>query len=397
VVTSKFFSTLKELSTEEKADIVKGAFVDDPGRYGSSKDHRIMYIDHIIAIHRLLHTDRLDHFPSRGTPDEGPTYFGFAAEDWNRGFAFFKNYYKKLKPAKGGATSRATATKFNVAIIPRYLTDHDLATMEDSGGDSGDEGEDDEAKAARHQRKKWLAQRDRLEEMLRDDHDDPYDPQDPINKATLESHTQALEGQLISTVSSKAQAGSKGLAERPKVPKEEVIRFCENQARDVQVLWGPEQIDQMRLECAEDLHDAGQLDVGHVVDSLGHLAVAQRRDEGDEDGEGPRAAVEDELSDEDKLGKLDLRLKQSIASHGAPIPGFLESCAYAGLDPEDLQVKGADEGLNDGKPLYFKIHQPPGTFSGPCERAPASLVSSSQQGPLLGLLSPWGVFVTRAM
>lgn len=265
MVPARFFAELQRATpgTIERADIEGGRYVHDPQRYSDKvKNTTVIYFNWAIVCLRILSHGN-EHFPKDGRDDTGMgRILCYTFEDWNRAAALVKWYTKDSLEKRGITGERAPAASKDIAKLPRYIKDSDLrdtAEDDDLSGVSGSD-DDDEKKQRRLAHKFYGAQR-----VLEGKVVEKLEPDPPLDAKILQTdefmyREHQLELVLLSTIENTSH-DSEPIQDRnlrPAIAAHELLRFCEEQAKGVSVVWGESDINVSRA-LATDVLDPSEL------------------------------------------------------------------------------------------------------------------------------------------
>lgn len=314
-------------------------------------DVRVGYLNLVCVAYRLVHAVGPDHMPS--APYDHMAH-GIAMENWNRALQYLRSFQRGLTKGRAGNSGRATAAKSETAVRPRFLRDDDLGAMlitrrktgnvADSLDDAliGQLQADEEAFAADVGDDWYVDTPGTLEDVL------AVTPAD----LELEDTVQRLPALTNSSISTADRS------KRLKMTVNEAYKFTKSLGTKVTVNWGKEKIDEMRKREAE-------VTPTQLVDLMtsARLGKDQHPIDGPEPDDNDGAAVTVDgpggvagpPGSEDAVAASLLAIKAAMSHGGADLPPFEESCAWAGIDPGTLILKGAAGTPGDTKLKFWQV------------------------------------------
>lgn len=401
VHNESFYNTLAaaDVGSTEFEDIIAEQFHVKHGRYsGGTHSKVIVYVNYAIACLHLLKTghggkdESFEHdFPLRPRDPEGKVGFlGYEWEDWHRAFCLVKFCTKNITRAKTDTdTTRQLSVNKAISILPVYLTADDLQTNFDVENDveqndlSDKEGDDEKMKKIKARMRFDKAIYDFTNAVKEDDR--TLEQQnilklqaDELNTRAFLSNTQALENAMMSLSkhNSRNFATNKNRIERDPITRNERLNFMKHQAQNAKAIWDITDIEADRakvaLEKTQDGEQQPQLQMYDLVtlarkqaDREDDLDIDEAQDKEDRVDQ----ATESELERIQELAKdaAAWEMRESMGTQGAQLPGYKESCEWAGLDPEDLTIESAPR-VEGQDPWRYKYHQVVSKFPTPYGR-----------------------------
>ena len=162
---------------------------------------------------------------------------------------------------------------------------------------------------------------------------------------------------------------------RPSIPPSDTLAFMKVQGASTKILWGEDDISEMRHKEILSLKEASTKPVNLYTDSQ-----SSREDEdnivpdGEESIPPPPVRLQDILQTisaaENPMEGLDpteakeaaeqnliWAVRQAMSSTSAPMPTYLESCAATGVDPDDPVIATSTIDPKTGTQYRYKPHQ----------------------------------------
>jgi hypothetical protein len=374
-------------------DILAKAFVNAPERYhGGFKSQTIIYVNWAILCLRLLELGIDSVFPQDAwdlSIHEG-RFCGFTWEDWNRAMNLGKYALRERLGDRGARGSRELSHNRNIAVLPHYVTEEDLTNILDDDDLSGSNEADDDAekKNRRWEHRFWIASR-ALEEAV------PQPGPEITTALTMDAKTASSKTflrnveLLESTLAKTFQTNSRVISlpstriKRPRISQKDVLTFCADQGQRAKVLWGVEDIDNMRRESIDQITQA-PINLSDMWESCRAIETAP---EGVETDDLPAADPNEDPTDpaQDPQLRLIWDVKRAMGTQSAPIPSFKTACEWASVDPSNLVIKEAppylDEHGNEQQYKY-KTHQLPSRFDSLSNVFGSTPPEHIRQGPL---------------
>jgi hypothetical protein len=360
MITDTLFKTLMLATpaTEEYRDICSLEFSSKLRTYGGGSSSKTnMYVNWSVALLRILlqpHTFEHATFPA-APRDESITEgrcMGFEYEDWYRAMCLLKWRIKDTTQGRGATGARSGSATKIIAKEPRYIQPEDEGRLAEENEDlSGSDHSDDDQ--ARKRRKHFHLLNKSITELTAAAeefglHEEAetlrFLDATTINTAEFQDSTTHLERDLERTFQRTSRTGAvnKHKTAREPMSRGDVIKFCEEMNRLVQVMWGPADTDRMRSETINPSGASG-LQLEQVI----QLSAADAM---------PVEGLDDEELDSAKTS-LSWSLREKMAAQGAALPPFKASCGWAGLDPSDLTIEGAPPLSGESKAPKYKAHQ----------------------------------------
>ncbi|KAH8803319.1 hypothetical protein F5884DRAFT_888529 [Xylogone sp. PMI_703] len=324
-----FHAVLRDLKESERAIL-------------EPRDIRIAYLSYILISYRLIALLGNEHAPSTG--DDRVS--NISIENWNRGYALAKFCLRERSDSRSKMNVRAPSAVKDLAIAPKYLEEKDFARMVDADANDTTNTEND-----------FNSYRDHFEEQAGDEDSDQEweETLDNVDVGALEETEKLFMVVLPSAVNHSTSRGVR--SQRAKLTLKEASDFCNKAAASVSVLWGEDDIAQMRRQSvATDAGDGGEANNVSEVITLGTMiGLAEEAHDG---------------GLEEKVNQSLLHIKETMPSNSAELPSYLEACQWAGLDPHDPQIRGSigDKGESlqarfwQPQTAYFMHHQEQTTY-----------------------------------
>ncbi len=375
MIVSKFLEYLTGPdNTEFHGHIAKLEHHADPDRYPKSQSILVIYVNWGVCCLRLLNdaiASELGHFPidEVDSMQNKHEVLGFSHEDWHRALMFLRWYFKETSAKRGTTGKRAASAEKDIAVLPHYLHDSDLADIDDEEDELVEAGQNDGNIALKAERRAFRQARREFEDFFKqsdseeEDFDDIYKPKPTATEdRDLLSHTKTLEKTLARSTATNARSGptnSRKVA-RPKLSSTEISQFSTDVLNSTKIVWGEKEVTEMRLKAHESLF-GNNLALGDIVE-LGKLMGS----EGEDGNTGAADKEETDDADVDKATEASKRkqqelvwaLRETMNSTSAQLPSFKEACKWAGIDPSDLSIKEAPVAVGEQAPSY-KPHQIP--------------------------------------
>lgn len=348
-------ATLRDTSPLEVESIKGGATLplDSVALNLKANDNRTAYLTFLTSAYRLVQA-------SGGARMLAAAYdiplHGIAAENWNRAIIVLRHAMRESRDdrAKNKATSRAVTAAKDAAVLPQFLSDDDFSTMVEGAPLAGSSAA---ANADTAPQDPLFAQRDRLEAAFAADFGEEGQPgRLDLSSDKAGADIDAADSTLVAAFSSLPSGANsafsrKARSSRVRMTKAEVLKFTQGLQKSVKVNWGPQQIDAMRQTLA--------LSVDELSDITTTAMLSCGGDAGDNDDGGDEPPSDEDATPVEVAYRA---IRAAMNDSGAPLPPYLESCKWAGVEPASLTfaIKGSKSSeMATLKPWQPQSESPP--------------------------------------